>query len=413
MTLKMINLLCVLGLACMMLKVAHSQLMYSDMPIEVQECIQIFSNKTGDVMMYDTTDATYVACLKQIMLKNRGLEGLNITVDDVQFMDNLIDSLFQPGRQKREAKKGGMGRAGRVPMPPTGFRVRQEIRRLSDGQRAAFFNVLNRMKKNGEYDRFAQFHKGIVLMTAHSGPAFLSWHRIFIAMFEEALRRYNPKLALPYWDPTLDYYMKNPVFSVIWSSAFLGNGNGHVRTGPFAGWRTPSGPLTRNIGVDSTLINRNMIDAVMSRCRVRDISFPFASPKYNFELFHGGPHCWVGGHFSGMNTAGHDPLFWLYHAYIDYVWELFRMRQILSKCGSIQLSEPFLLAAFYLRCDIVNSYVFVPAKYWPKEIPPGSAGAVRRLHALSHQRILVGELFPAPPSGAKNPKHIDLEMERR
>jgi hypothetical protein len=77
----------------MMLKVAHSQLMYSDMPIEVQECIQIFSNKTGDVMMYDTTDATYVACLKQIMLKNRGLEGLNITVDDVQFMDNLIDSV--------------------------------------------------------------------------------------------------------------------------------------------------------------------------------------------------------------------------------------------------------------------------------------------------------------------------------
>lgn len=425
-----------------MLKVAQSQLMYSDMPIEVQECIQIFSNKTGDVMMYDTTDATFVACLKQIMLKNRGLEGLNITVDDVQFMDNLIDSLFQPGRQKRDAKKGGMGRAGGVPMPPTGFRVRQEIRRLSDGQRAAFFNVLNRMKKNGEYDRFAQFHKGIVLRTAHSGPAFLSWHRIFIAMFEEALRRYNPKLALPYWDPTLDYYMKNPIFSVIWSSAFLGNGNGHVRTGPFAGWRTPSGPLTRNIGVDSTLINRNMIDAVMSRCRVRDISFPFASPKYNFELFHGGPHCWVGGHFAGMNTAGHDPLFWLYHAYIDYVWELFRMRQM-SKCGvnpavdipvvkgpqspkspmarfpqftnadgfsgawtrfwyryepspTCSRFRPF-CGSPYLRCDIVRQLcVSVPAKYGPKELPPGSEASVRRAR-IESSRIFVGRLFPAPP----------------
>ena len=88
-----INLVSALGLAWMMLEVANSQLAYSDMPIEVQECIHIFSNSTGNAEVYDVNDEIYVACLKEIMLKNRGLEGLNITVNDVQFMDTLINSV--------------------------------------------------------------------------------------------------------------------------------------------------------------------------------------------------------------------------------------------------------------------------------------------------------------------------------
>ena len=64
----------------------------------------------------------------------------------------------------------------------------------------------------------------------------------------------------------------------------------------------------------------------------REISEPTAEARYNLELAHGGPHVWVGGQMAGLNTAAHDPVFFLHHSFIDYLWERFRMRQA-STCG--------------------------------------------------------------------------------
>ncbi|VDI14091.1 Hypothetical predicted protein [Mytilus galloprovincialis] len=38
-------------------------------------------------------------------------------------------------------------------------------------------------------------------------------------------------------------------------------------------------------------------------------------------------HVWVGGTMLGINTAPSDPVFYLHHCFIDYVWEVFRQRQ--------------------------------------------------------------------------------------
>ncbi|XP_060590290.1 tyrosinase-like protein [Ruditapes philippinarum] len=66
---------------------------------------------------------------------------------------------------------------------------------------------------------------------------------------------------------------------------------------------------------------------VLTRCRIRDITAPTAMVQFNLERYHGGPHNWVGGQMSGLNTAAHDPVFFLHHAFVDYIWELFRIRQ--------------------------------------------------------------------------------------
>lgn len=145
--------------------------------------------------------------------------------------------------------------------------------------------------------------------------------------FEEALRLINPRLSLPYWDSTLDNDMENPVNSIIWTVPFLGNGDGFVTSGAFANWQTPVGPLTRNIGGGSSLFSKENIRRILTRCRTREISDPTAQPSFNLEIFHGGPHNWVGGLMSGLNTAAHDPVFFLHHAFVDYVWEMFRIRQ--------------------------------------------------------------------------------------
>ena len=114
---------------------------------------------------------------------------------------------------------------------------------------------------------------------------------------------------------------------MIWSPEFLGNGDGFVTTGPFANWQTPAGPLTRNIGGASRLISKEVIATILTRCMTAEISEPTAEMQYNLELAHGGPHVWVGGQMAGLNTAAHDPVFFLHHAFIDYVWERFRRRQ--------------------------------------------------------------------------------------
>ncbi|KAH3776237.1 hypothetical protein DPMN_177657 [Dreissena polymorpha] len=141
------------------------------------------------------------------------------------------------------------------------------------------------------------------------------------------MRRIDRTVSLPYWDSTLDFEMDNPANTILFSTEFLGNGFGFVTTGPFANWTTSEGQLRRNIGGASRLMTRNAINLILTRCRTSQISRPTATATYELELEHGGPHLWVGGQMRGLNTAAHDPIFFLHHAFIDNIWERFRVRQ--------------------------------------------------------------------------------------
>ncbi|XP_052231046.1 putative tyrosinase-like protein tyr-3 [Dreissena polymorpha] len=183
------------------------------------------------------------------------------------------------------------------------------------------------LASNGQYDKLANLHRGAATMSAHFGPNFLGWHRVYLALMEEAIRKINKKLSLPYWDSTLDFDMENPANTIMFAPEFLGDGYGLVTTGPFANWATPIGKLERNIGGDSELFSKEIIKSIMKRCKTSEIVAPTAESDSDIELYHGGPHVWVGGHMTGLNTAAHDPVFFLHHAFVDYIWEMFRTRQ--------------------------------------------------------------------------------------
>lgn len=134
-------------------------------------------------------------------------------------------------------------------------------------------------------------------------------------------------MTIPYWDSTLDGDLVDPRASIIWTPAFMGNGNGRIRTGPFAGWSTPYGPLMRNFGDGGTMMNWTSIRDTFSRSRLSEITHPMADPEANLEDHHGEPHLWVGGHMSPQALAGYDPIFLLHHSFIDLIWELFRRIQ--------------------------------------------------------------------------------------
>ncbi|KAJ8313777.1 hypothetical protein KUTeg_008338 [Tegillarca granosa] len=144
---------------------------------------------------------------------------------------------------------------------------------------------------------------------------------------EHALRQENRLVTIPYWDSSLDYDMEEPHLSILWTSRFFGNGRGRVNTGPFV-WTTGQGEdLIRNIGSSGTLISREFFNRVLSRTSHSEITNS-RNRQFWLEGYHNGPHVWVDGQMSLLDSAAEDPVFWLHHCFIDYWWQKFMDQQL-------------------------------------------------------------------------------------
>ncbi|KAL3837510.1 hypothetical protein ACJMK2_022862 [Sinanodonta woodiana] len=342
------------------------------MPPEIQSCLKIFQNNTS---VADTVEeGMFFSCLNGFL--SRPKEGnpyeCELSVYDWQYFYRL-------NKQSVKYVNG-------VPVPRSGFRIRKEYRQLSYHARRAFHKAVIELKRRGEYDLFACVHQGDVLPSGHRGPNFLGWHRVYLAMFEEALRRIDRTVSLPYWDYTIDYKMSDPTKSVVWTPAFLGNGHGVVNTGPFANWKTFLGPLERNIGVDGVLISKRNVEAILSKCRTKDVIFPSGQPRFQIEYHHNQLHNWVGGAMSELETAAFDPVFFLHHANVDYIWQRFRDRQRKRYC-SVDPTKDYPITddtyhAPNRRMDRfptfknIDGYASYWEKYWYRYEPPATCTVV-------------------------------------
>uniref|UniRef100_A0A915HZG7 Tyrosinase copper-binding domain-containing protein n=1 Tax=Romanomermis culicivorax TaxID=13658 RepID=A0A915HZG7_ROMCU len=153
-------------------------------------------------------------------------------------------------------------------------------------------------------------------------------------ILELGLRGVDPNVALCYWDSTLDHDLPNPADSVLWTPQLLGNGQGYVTTGPFANWPTPSvipevnrNRLYRTVGTAAgadALYNRQDIERFMQIPTFEKLAVYCQDPT--FEILHGGGHDFVGGHMTYLATSPNDPVFFLHHTFIDYVWEMWRQK---------------------------------------------------------------------------------------
>jgi len=178
----------------------------------------------------------------------------------------------------------------------------------------------------------------------HQSWHFLSWHRVYLAYFEQMVAKTVAALggpsdwALPYWN---------------YSDA----SNPNARSLPPAFYRAtlPDGTpnalriTQRRSGANTgaiiaTAANVNLT-AALTEPRFQAASTGgnpgFGGPKTGFNhggafpagkleaTPHGSMHVRVGGPtgwMSGFNTAGLDPIFWLHHCNIDRLWEVWRKR---------------------------------------------------------------------------------------
>ncbi|MFJ6663536.1 tyrosinase family protein [Streptomyces sp. NPDC091383] len=231
--------------------------------------------------------------------------------------------------------------------------VRKNAGALTSAERKRFVDALLEIKRRGQYDEFVRTHIAYFaadgetqLRAAHMAPSFLPWHRRFLLDLENALRRVDSAVTLPYWDWTRD----RTATSVPWTKDLLGgNGRGsdrQVTTGPFAystgNWTIREGVtdgryLTRDLGRAAAPLQLPTKD---------DVNWALNDPVYDVRPWdstvtqgfrnklegwgtgsgsaswhnHNRVHRWVGGAMLGAASVN-DPVFWLHHAYLDMQWE--------------------------------------------------------------------------------------------
>ncbi|KAL3837245.1 hypothetical protein ACJMK2_022613, partial [Sinanodonta woodiana] len=315
------------------------------MPSEMQSCLKVFQNNTS---VADTVgEGLYFTCLNRFISRQKANDpdDCDLSEDDWAYFDKLI-------MQSLKYVDG-------VPVPLSGFRIRKEYRQLSNQARNAF-------------------HKAVIELKNVSNN---------YKMYEEALRRIDPTVSLPYWDYSIDYKMPDPTKSVVWTPDFLGNGQGVVNTGPFANWTTASRQLERNIGVDGRLISEEVINDILTKCQAEDVIAPSTAnnSKFVIEIHHNNIHLWVGGDMYYLETAAFDPVFFVHHANIDYIWQLFRdhQRQVSSvdpaknypiKGGELHAPDrPMDRFPMFRNIDGFASYW---EKYWYKYDKPATCSVV-------------------------------------
>jgi tyrosinase len=202
------------------------------------------------------------------------------------------------------------------------------------------------------YDLFVSWHhQSMMLFTpatqrdrnaAHSGPAFLPWHRYYLLRFEGYLRLAlrNPEFRLPYWDWAADAALADPRQSPLWANTALGRFTTpsvwQVRVVPAERGLTrlpQPRPLARAPGRAGTLPRREQIRTAL-RDQVLYDAPPYNSTSNGFRNYlegwegpglHNAVHVWVGGDMTD-STSPNDPLFFLHHCNVDRIWHAWRLR---------------------------------------------------------------------------------------
>jgi hypothetical protein len=138
--------------------------------------------------------------------------------------------------------------------------------------------------------------------TCHTDPTFFwAWHRMYLYWFERIVRKHANMYdwALPYWD------WANPAERAI--------------PAPFRNASSVLFDSTRFSSMNSGgLLSTGLATSVNNAMALTD----YFNTQSSMNGPHGSVHVSVGGNMGAVNSAGRDALFWIHHAQVDRLWNL-------------------------------------------------------------------------------------------
>ena len=195
-----------------------------------------------------------------------------------------------------------------------GVRIRKNINSLSRQERIRLVSALQSSIQRGEFQKVGNYHGAPTSLCGgqpccpHGTNAFLPWHRLFMVHMEEELGD-----ALPYWDWTEEGEVPS-----LWESI-----KAPIQKGAL-GQCSSDGFTSRD--------PRPQVNTEELKARVEVALMEETFEDFWEELIipHNQLHSGMGCDMSVINTAAYDPVFYLHHTYIDYVFafwqELQRLR---------------------------------------------------------------------------------------
>ena len=169
---------------------------------------------------------------------------------------------------------------------------------MTECERSRYLCAFNMINNDGSLGELVDIHGA--LHAQHSNARLLPWHRVYLHLFEEALRNYHPDVCIPYWDWTRP---EEQVFPS-WLAGFLPTVQTPTRTINVVRSPGTGGDLAAIASATPTAMAQTSYGA-------------FSSPVNGI---HGSIHIWVGGTMSDASVSPADPIFWMHHANLDRLW---------------------------------------------------------------------------------------------
>lgn len=217
---------------------------------------------------------------------------------------------------------------------------RKDWNLLNKSEKDTFFATIKAMKSETpakfgntyNYDDFAKIHVEFSA-EGHVNSAFFPWHRKMLQLFEEHLKRINPKVInLPYWNSGADADFSKPHLSSIFKRDAFGNSTNINKVTCVSGnfykdWikKYPTDAYKKCSTRQWSLNDDGVISPLLSNKMIDELHIDESKGSYNTfrESYEYSPHNIVhltmGGDFVSMISPA-DPLFYLHHANVDRHW---------------------------------------------------------------------------------------------
>jgi hypothetical protein len=200
-------------------------------------------------------------------------------------------------------------------------RVRKNLANLSDAERDLLIKAFEGILAKDPTDKNSYFYQASVhgvplLYCMHHVQPFAPWHRIYMRLFEDALRSVPgcEDVTLPYWDVTTqapDFLWQDPFASYTVPVPLEGYGANYTT-------QRNSAEVIYN---QYQTINPTVPSSIASA--VRQAKFG-AYQSIGFEYYlvqgHDNAHDRGGPTLADPLVASYDPIFWFFHCNWDRVW---------------------------------------------------------------------------------------------